>query len=119
MPEPSLTSFEAQYERVLEAADCKTQIELAAVLDVRQSSISDAKRRKSIPAEWRVKLFEKRRVNPDWIRTGLGGKILQAVDEAERQRSIVPNSIERRPAEECTTDELFAEIMRRAMKSIS
>lgn len=34
-----------------------------------QSSVSDAKRRQSIPAEWRVKLFEKKRINPEWILT--------------------------------------------------
>ncbi len=44
--------FEAQYGRVFEAAGCRTQAELAAFLGIRQSSISDAKRRKSIPAEW-------------------------------------------------------------------
>ena len=64
------TSFEAQYKRVFEAAECRTQIQLAEFLDIRQSSISDAKRRKSIPAEWRMKLFEKKRINPEWILSG-------------------------------------------------
>lgn len=112
-------SFEAQFKRVFEAAECKTQSALAELLEIKQSSISDAKRRKAVPSDWLVKLYEKRRINPEWIRMGQGGKLLQAVDEAERQRPVVVNAIERRPAEECTTDELLAEIMRRALKSIS
>ncbi|GAB1410048.1 hypothetical protein MASR1M90_12020 [Desulfovibrionales bacterium] len=43
------TSFESQYKRVFEAAECRTQAQLASVLEVRQSSISDAKRRKIFP----------------------------------------------------------------------
>lgn len=112
-PDPS---FEAQYKRVFEAACCKTQTALADLFEIKQSSVSDAKRRKSIPAEWLLKLFQKKCINPEWIRTGRGGKILQAVDKAERKHPVVVNSIERRPAEECTTDELLAEVIRRALK---
>lgn len=45
------TSFVAQYKRVFAAAECRAQAQLAAVLGVKQSSISDAKRRKSVPSE--------------------------------------------------------------------
>lgn len=62
------TSFESQYKRVFEAASCRTQARLADVLEVRQSSVSDAKRRMNVPSEWLVKLFEKKRINPEWIR---------------------------------------------------
>ena len=37
--------------RVFEAAGCRTQSELADFLGVRQSSISDAKKRGSVPAD--------------------------------------------------------------------
>lgn len=111
------SDFESQYKRVFEAAGCGTQVELAAVLEVRQSSISDAKRRQSVPSDWLMKLFEKRRINPDWIRTGLGGRVVQTTGEAGRELPAF-TVIERRPAEDCTTDELLAEIMRRALKGI-
>lgn len=39
-------------QRVFEAAGCTTQVELAAFLGIQQSSISDAKKRKAIPADW-------------------------------------------------------------------
>ena len=43
--------------RVFEAADCRTQSELADFLGVRQSSISDAKKRGSVPADWLLTLL--------------------------------------------------------------
>lgn len=49
-----------------------TQAELAAVLDIRQSSVSDARRRKAIPADWYLKLFEKLGINPNWLKYGTG-----------------------------------------------
>lgn len=108
-------SFEAQYKRVLEAAECRTQVELAAVLNVRQSSISDAKRRKSIPAEWRVKLFEKKRVNPEWILHGGDIKYLGPADPAQNMPHVV-RVTEIRPPESCSAQELFTELVRRALE---
>lgn len=111
------SDFESQYKRILEITECKTQSELAAFLEVRQSSISDAKRRKAIPPDWLLKLFTKRRINPDWIRTGIGGKTLQPVDETKSPFPVV-TVIERRPMADCTTDELLAELVRRGLKII-
>lgn len=101
-----------------EAAECRTQSALAELFDIKQSSVSDAKRRKSIPSDWLVKLFEKKRVNPDWVRTGLGSKTLQIIEGGNAKTPEVINIIERRPAKECTTDELMTEIARRALKNI-
>ena len=42
------SDFDSQYRRVFEAAECRTQVELAELLDIRQSSISDARRRKAV-----------------------------------------------------------------------
>ena len=40
-------------------------------LDVRQSSISDAKRRCSIPADWFLKLYRSHGLDPDWLSEGV------------------------------------------------
>ena len=50
----------------------QTQTELAKLLEVSQSSVAEAKRRQSIPADWYLKLFEKLGVNPDWLKKGNG-----------------------------------------------
>lgn len=66
----------APISRVFEAAGCRTQEELASLLGIRQSAISDAKRRGSVPAEWLISLFRLRDVNPEWVLTGCGPKFL-------------------------------------------
>ncbi len=117
MPQQSYPSaFEAQFARVFEAALCQTQNELARFLGVTQSGISDAKRRKRIPAEWRIKLFEKKRINPDWVLCGSGGKYLTATDAAEKPSVVRITEI--RPPRECTTQELFDEMVRRSIRSL-
>lgn len=67
-----MTFFQEVYDRIRCATNARTQTELAAVLEIRQSSISDAKRRNSIPSDWYMKLFEKFGLNPDWIKSGTG-----------------------------------------------
>ncbi|NDV26925.1 helix-turn-helix domain-containing protein [Desulfovibrio sp. JC010] len=51
-----------------------TQVQMAKVLGIRQSSISDAKKRNSIPAEWFLKALEIGGIDPEWVRTGNGPK---------------------------------------------
>lgn len=74
------TESAARLSRVFEAAGCQTQAELAAILDVRQSGISDAKRRGTIPPEWLIKLLYLHGVNPAWIMDGIGPKFLAPCD---------------------------------------
>ncbi len=76
------TEAAARLARVFEAAGCRTQLQLAAILDIRQSSISDAKRRGAIPSEWLIKLLYLRGVNPAWIMDGIGPKFLAPSDDA-------------------------------------
>ena len=111
------SDFDSQYRRVFEVAECKTQVELAALLGIRQSSISDAKRRKHIPADWRVKLFEKKRINPEWILNGDGAKYLIPADAGQDKPHVV-RVTEIRPPQECSAQELFNELVRRAMQEL-
>jgi len=116
--ESSHTLFQFQYGRILEATGCRTQQELAAVLDVRQSSVSDAKRRGSVPPDWLIKLLKKKRINPEWVMTGEGKQWLQT-DAEEAPQALPPvQKISYRPPQECTTDELLAELARRTLKSM-
>ncbi|WP_018124670.1 LexA family transcriptional regulator [Desulfovibrio oxyclinae] len=63
--------FDESLERIKKATGARTQVQLAEVLDVRQSSISDAKRRCSIPAEWFLKLYRSHGLAPDWLSDGV------------------------------------------------
>ena len=65
-------SFEAIYARMLFAAGVRTQTELANLLKMKQASISEAKRRGSIPAEWCMRLYDTCGIRFDWQRFGTG-----------------------------------------------
>lgn len=111
------SSFEAQYRRVFDVTGCRTQVQLAAVLKIKQSSISDAKRQKTVPAEWLMKLFEQKRVNPEWVRYGTGTKFLLSTGVDQCMRSVV-KIVETRPPEACFSQDLFTKLVQRAMKPL-
>lgn len=68
--------IQVQLARVFNIAGCRTQVELAEVLGIRQSSIADAKRRGRIPPGWLITLLRLRGVHPDWITRGARPKFL-------------------------------------------
>lgn len=59
-------------ERIKAVTRTHTQTALAEILEIRQSSIADAKRRQSVPGAWYMTLFEMLGVNPDWLKSGIG-----------------------------------------------
>ena len=72
-----MVNFDEIFERIKFATNTRTQVKLAEVLDIRQSSISDAKRRNSVPSDWYMKLFEQFGLNPDWLKKGTGPMYLR------------------------------------------
>ena len=62
--------FDAAFDRIKQATGMRTQVEIAKLLDIRQSSISDAKRRQSIPDSWLIKLYQIYNLNPNWVIDG-------------------------------------------------
>ena len=64
------------YKRIKYVTNSRNQISVAAYLGIRQSSISDAKKRLRIPAEWLWKIWEKTGTSPEWILTGKGPQYL-------------------------------------------
>ena len=82
-------TFDEVFDRIKIATNTKTQVELAEVLGICQSSISDAKRRNSVPADWYIKLFEKFGLNPDWLKKEAGPVYLRT--EQGYQPTDVPS----------------------------
>lgn len=99
--------------RVFEVAGCRTQVELAKLLGIRQSSISDAKKRQTIPAEWLVKLLRLKGASPEWILTGLGPQKLGPADGEPTTQIIYLTEI--KPPKECSAQDLVNELVRRAL----
>ena len=62
--------FEERIQRIKDVLGVRTQVQLAEVIGVRQSSISDAKRRCSIPDAWLLTIWRKTGYSPDWILDG-------------------------------------------------
>ena len=82
-----MQSFEAVYARMLFAAGVRTQTELANILDMKQASISEAKKRGSIPAEWCMRL-------PDhfigWRRGLSGVSTMRVFEPSDLRRASSP-----------------------------
>ncbi|SBW10472.1 conserved hypothetical protein [uncultured delta proteobacterium] len=102
--------FAAATKRLFKVAKCKTQLQLANFMGIRQSSVSDAIRRKSIPAEWLLTLLRHDQTNPDWVLTGKGPRYLRPVDD---NTVTVIHVTKFRPVTESSTQELLIELMRR------
>ena len=107
---------EGSLKRVFEAAGCRTQTELADVLGIRQSSISDAKKRGSVPAEWLLKLLLLKGVNPVWIMTGQGAQWLQPMKQKTELCAWVTQKSACTP-EAYSTETLLKELLRRAVQN--
>jgi len=75
--------FDAALDRIRFATGCRTQVELAALFGLRQSSISDAKRRGSLPDSWLVILLERYALSPVWIKSGGGAAYLREDPDKE------------------------------------
>lgn len=78
-------SFEKQMQRVYAITGAKTQVELAALLDVKQSTVANSKKRRNVPDRWLIRLLCRLSVNPDWVLTGKGKPYLDvAYDTGEK-----------------------------------
>ena len=73
-----MKSFSEVFKRIKQATNRTTQMELAELLEIRQSSISDAKKRNSVPAHWVLTLFRKFGLNPDWVLSGTSPMYLRS-----------------------------------------
>lgn len=99
--------------RIQSVTNTKTQVELAKFLGIRQSSISDAKKRRAIPAEWLIKLLKNKNTNPDWILLGVEPIFLGPAIGESAARIVYLTEI--KPPKECSAQELITELVSRAL----
>ena len=113
---PVYSSGNAQLRRIYAATGCKTQTELAALLGIRQSSVSVARKQNKVPDKWLVQL-SLMGLDLEWILTGKGPRYLPALLEEKEGESS-----ECRPSDRATIrnllycfplDDLKAELQRR------
>ena len=70
--------FQTFFERAARALGIKSLSELATILGVNRSSITQARKKNSIPANWLLSLFRSHGLNPDWLEGGDGPKWLRS-----------------------------------------
>lgn len=75
--------FNEALERIKKATGVRTQTELAKLLGIRQATVSEAKKRGSIPAEWILKLYRTRGLNPVWLVDGVGPAYIKPLENIE------------------------------------
>ncbi|MGB2928722.1 MAG: helix-turn-helix transcriptional regulator [Desulfobacterales bacterium] len=68
----STARFESFLQRVFQATGVASQTELASVLKINRSAITQARKKNSIPDKWILKLYKTYGLNPDWVETGSG-----------------------------------------------
>lgn len=83
-------NFHPFYQRLLSEGIIASQRELASLLGVRGSAISQAKKRKVIPRTWITEISEKMNLTPKWIKTGNGEKYFDKPDDNNHSFEIVP-----------------------------
>ena len=74
------TNFETLLNRVYDATGIGSQNELAKVMDINRSAITQAKKKDGFPAKWLLNLYRLYVLNPDWLETGSGPTYLQPSD---------------------------------------
>ncbi len=75
--------FDAFFKRVTMATQIRSQTELAAVLGINRSAITQAKRKDTIPANWILGLSRKFGLNPEWLERGSGDPREMGFDDPE------------------------------------
>lgn len=66
------SDFDAFLERIYETTGVASQTELAVILNINRSAITQARKKNSIPATWVLQLYRHFGLNPDWVETGAG-----------------------------------------------
>ena len=86
----SQSKFEIFSKKVSEVIGLRNQNELSAVIGVNSSSITQARKRDKIPANWILQLCLKYGLNPNWLEKDIGPAFIQPVNNAEEEFMQIP-----------------------------
>lgn len=84
------TRFETFSKKVSDAIGLRNQNELSAAIGVNSSSITQARKRDKIPANWILKLCLKYGLNPNWLEKDIGPAFIQPFNNAEEEFMQIP-----------------------------
>jgi phage repressor protein C with HTH and peptisase S24 domain len=84
--------YETFFTRVSDSLKIKSQMELAKILGVNRSSITQAKKKGIVPSKWVLILFKHYALNPAWLEKGDGPIFLKQAEhcDIEQEYRFVP-----------------------------
>ena len=68
--------FDIFFKRVADATGLRTLADLADLLQVNRSAVTQARKKDTIPATWLLHLYRQKGLNPDWLDGGPGPDIV-------------------------------------------
>lgn len=71
-PLASMKSFDAKFQRIMEACGASSDSDLARILNITPPSVGTAKKRQKIPTGWVEKVSEAFNISADWLFFGTG-----------------------------------------------
>ena len=71
----TITPFDVFYEKARQGLDIRSQSELAAILGVHRSAITQAKHKNTVPGIWLLKLDRHLHPAPSWLKADIHGDI--------------------------------------------
>ncbi len=106
------SEFTRIMERIFIATGLRTQADLANYLGIRQSSISDARRRGKIPSNWLITLMRVKNIFPEWILTGTGPCFVPS-EHPETRQEFTERQVEEETLRKLSSRTLADELVRR------
>lgn len=82
--------FDDFLKRVFEAAGIDSQTDLARILKVNRSAVTQARKKGVVPDRWLLQLYRSYGLNPEWLETGTGHVFTGGRREAHSEFARIP-----------------------------
>ena len=82
--------FDIFFERVTQATGLRTLSDLADLLRVNRSAVTQARKKDSVPATWLLHLYRQKGLNPSWLEGGPGPDIVAPDPQGNQRYRAVP-----------------------------
>lgn len=83
-------NFDEIMHRVFKATGIESQAELAKILQVNRSAVTQARKKGSVPDRWMLLLFREFGLSPEWLETGVGRIFLKQSHKDEPPFKKIP-----------------------------
>ena len=84
------SDFDQVIQRVYEATGIDSQAELANVLRINRSAVTQARKKGAVPDKWLLQLYRQFGLNPEWLERGDGPTFLMGSTEEESEFEKIP-----------------------------